>query len=269
MRMFSDYVKKVRASGRSYFTLSQAVKELGVDAASVHSSVKRLKRSGEIISPTKGLYIIVPPENKSFGSLPAEELVPILMRYWKLSYYAGLLTAASYFGASHQKPGGFQVITNKQIKRKLVFGRIRIDFLYKKSLAGLPTQDITVKTGYLIISSPEVTAMDLFLYPCGSGGLNHTATVLSELVEALDPKKLIDLVKKSKQHFWVQRLGYILEKIDTLDSARQKNIINVLVDYMSKRSYTYLPLAPEIPIKGYPRSKRWKIIENAKVESDL
>ena len=60
--MFSEYLKKVRASGRMYFTLEQARKELGATKASVLSAVLRHKRRGELMSPARGLYIIIPPE---------------------------------------------------------------------------------------------------------------------------------------------------------------------------------------------------------------
>ena len=45
-----------------------------------------------------------------------------------------------------------------------------------------------------------------------SACLNHVATVLSELIEAIDEDKLIALVSKSAETYNMQRLGYILEK---------------------------------------------------------
>ena len=47
-KMFSEYLKKVRASGRSYFTFSQAIKELGKTKSSVLSAISRFKKAGEI-----------------------------------------------------------------------------------------------------------------------------------------------------------------------------------------------------------------------------
>jgi predicted transcriptional regulator of viral defense system len=267
--MFSEYLKKVRAKGRIYFTLEEALKDLGVTKASVYSAVSRYKKRGELISPAKGLYVIIPPEYKNLGCLPAEELVPILMAYYKVTYYAGLLTAASYYGASHQKPGAFQVVLSKRFRENLHFGRVRIDFIYKKILSNLPIKTITVTTGYLSISSPEVTAMDLFLYPHESGGINHSATVLSELVEALDPSELIALAKSSRQHAWVQRLGYVLENIDSLVPEHQQIIVDALARYLASEDYRFISLESGLPTKGCSRSSKWKIIENTTIESDL
>ena len=87
------------------------------------------------------------------------------------------------------------IVSDKQIKRGLRFGDVCIKFFYKKSLANLPPKNIleavVVRSGYLKISSPELTAMDLLSYPNPSRGINHTATVLSEIVEKIDPKKKV------------------------------------------------------------------------------
>ena len=172
VKKFSDYLKYVRAGGRQYFTLDQAVSDLQVSREAVLMALYRIKKQGEIISPAKGLYVIVPPEHQRVGCIPAADLVPLLMQYWGANYYAGLLTAALYHGASHQKPQVFQIVSNKRIKKPLVFGQIWIDCIYKRDMENLPTQDVIVHSGYLKISSPELTAMDLLLYPRRSGGLN-------------------------------------------------------------------------------------------------
>ena len=42
-----------------------------------------MQNESKIIAPAKGLCIIVPPGYRLQGSIPAEELVPILMKYVK------------------------------------------------------------------------------------------------------------------------------------------------------------------------------------------
>ena len=268
MAKFSEYLKDLRKSGRLSFTVNEAASDLKISKYNALSSICRIKNRGEIISPAKGFYVIIPPERQLQGCLPAEELVPILMKHLEVNYYVGLLSAAMYHGATHQKPNSFQIISNKQIRKNLKFGQVIIDTIYKKSLINLPLQEITVDSGYLKISSPELTAMDLLLYPSRSGGLNHIATVLSELVQSIDLKKLIELADISNQKFWLQKLGYILEKIDAENPAHKEEIINGLQEYLSSGK-KLIALAPEIPIKGYPRCKKWMIVENTSIESDL
>jgi predicted transcriptional regulator of viral defense system len=270
MSKFTDYLKHLRSSGKSYFSLEEAMKSLGVSKDAVLSVVYRLKKKGDLISPAKGLYVIVPPEHFKLGCIPAEELMPILAKHLGLNYYTALLTAGVYHEATHQKPNSFQVICDKRIRHKSELGHIRIDFIYKKSLANLPINQIVVRTGYLNVSSPELTVMDLLLYPEKSGGLNHIATVLSEIT--LNAKEVIRLAEKYKSKSWLQRLGYLIDKIG--QDSDKENFTNRSVSekaskYLSLQKIEFTPLASEIPKKGYARCKKWKIIENTTIESDL
>jgi predicted transcriptional regulator of viral defense system len=268
MSNFQNYIKSVRAAGRLSFSIEDALTTLGVSRNAVLCGIYKLKKMGDVISPAKNLYVIVPPEYRAIGCLPANELVPILMNHLGLSYYVCLLSAAQYYGAAHQKPQTFQVMVSKQLK-PIICGKVKIEFIFKKSLEDLFIKKIPVKTGFLNVATPELTVMDLFLYPHHSGGLNHIATVLSELVEEIDLEKLIELAKCSEKKFWIQRFGYILEHIDCLETEKQKAIIELLAQYISKKPVSFVALAAELPTKEKPRNHRWMIIENTVIESDL
>ena len=121
MAKFSEYLKNLRQSGRLSFTINQASSDLGISRHNVLASIFRIKKSGEIISPAKGFYVIIPPEHQLQGCLPASQLVPILMQHLKINYYVGLLSCAMYHGATHQKPNSFQIISDKQIRKNLKF----------------------------------------------------------------------------------------------------------------------------------------------------
>lgn len=263
------YMKEIRKDGRRCFTIDDVLKQFQVSRNYARVSLHRLLQSGDLISPVKGLYVIVPPEYQPYGSIPAEELVPILIKYLNVDYYVALLSAAVFHGATHQKPAKFQVISNKRIKHSLSFGEVEIELIYKKSLSNLPTQDFAVSTGYLKIATPELVAIDLLNYPNRAGGLNHVATVLSELVESLDAIKLIKLAQNMKAEYQLQRIGYILEKIEVMDDEKKDSIINEIAEFLKDNMKDYRTLASEIPKTGYPRCKKWKIIENAEIESDL
>ncbi len=269
MMSLINYLKDIRKKGNRSFTLEQVMQDLNVSKNSALVAIHHLKKQGEIISPARGLYVIVPPEYQLQGSIPPEELIPILMKYLNADYYVSLLTAGLFHGASHQRPHRFQVISTKRTQHPLEFGYIKIEFIYKKSIAGLPINDVVVKTGYLKVATPELTAMDLLLYRSKSGGLNHIATVLAELVEVIDADKLIKLAHVSDQIAWVQRLGYILEKIETMEEKKKKNIIDKLALYLKNKMTKFVPLAPQLSRTHFPRSKKWMIIENTTIESDL
>lgn len=264
-----SYIKDIRKDGKRCFTTLDIIEQFHVSHSHARVALHRLLKTGDVISPARGLYVIVPPERQPHGSIPAEELVPLVMQYLGANYYVALLTAGLFHGATHQKPSRFQVISNKRIKHPLIFGDVEINFIYKKSVSELPTQDFTVSTGYLKIATPELVALDLLNYPNHAGGLNHIATVLSELIENLDATKLIKLAKDIKAEHQLQRIGYLLDNIEVMDENLAEVIINALATYVSMRKQKYLPLASEIPKTGYPRCKKWRIIENTEIESDL
>lgn len=267
--MFVEYLEKLRSTGRRYFTSKEITKDLSLSGDAARAGLYRLKRDGKLISPISGLYIIIPPEHKSYGSIPADQLIPIMMKHIDAQYYVALLSAAGFYGASHQKPMMFQIVTNKRIKHSLKFGQVYIKLIYKKLLDDLPTKDFTVSSGYLKVATPELIAIDLLKFPKHAGGMNNIATVLSELVESINVNKLIELAEKLGERHQLQRLGYIIEKIDVMDDDIKSTIITVLAEYVASHVKSYTPLASAISRTGYPRCKKWKIIENTDFESDL
>lgn len=268
--MFSQYIDQLRFDGRRHFTSKEIHGELEVSNCAARSGLSRLKKNKKIISPVNGLYVIVPPEHQPYGSIPAEELIPVIMEYLKADYYVGLLSAGLFFGATHQKPARFQVVTNKRIKHSLEFGAVIIELIYKDSLEGLPTQNFVVNTGYLKVATPELLAIDLFKYRKRAGGISHIATVLSELAPSIDVNKLIALGEQLGEVCQIQRLGFMLEKIDVIEDEEKKEcIVQTLAEYLKNAHRPYVALVPYLPITGHPKCKKWKIIENTDFESDL
>lgn len=264
-----SYIKELRKVGERCFTIEDVLEKFQVSRNYARVALHRLLQSGDLVSPARGLYVIVSPEYQYYGCIPAKELIPLLMKYLNANYYVALLSAALFYGAAHQKPARFQVISTQRIYQPLRLGEVEIEFIYKKSLFNLPTKDFTVDTGYLKVASPELITLDLLNYPNHAGGLNHIATVLSELAENLDANKLIALAEQTNSRYQLQRIGYILEEVDVMDEDKKNKIVNELAEFLESKMKYYIPIASEIKKTGYPRSKRWKIIENAEIESDL
>lgn len=264
-----SYIKDIRKDGKRCFTILDIVEQFHVSNSHARVALHRLLKTGDLISPARGLYVIVPPEHQPHGSIPPQELVPLVMQYLGAHYYVGLLSAGLFHGATHQKPARFQVISDRRIKHPSTFGDVEIDYIYKKSVLELPTQDFTVSTGYLKVATPELVALDLLEYPNHAGGLNHIATVFSELIENLDPIKLINLAKDTHAEYQLQRIGYILDHIDVMDEPGAEIKINALAHHVQENKPSYLPLASEISKIGHSRCKKWRIIENSEIESDL
>ena len=87
----SFYIKEIRKTGQRYFTLEQLMADQGLSKNTALNAIYRLKGHGELISPARGLYVIVPPEHQPHGSIPPQELVPLVMQYLGANYYVALL----------------------------------------------------------------------------------------------------------------------------------------------------------------------------------
>ena len=255
-----DYIENLASGGRYHFSSGQAQAASEASADAVWLALSRMKKQGRIASPARGFYVIIPPEYRSLGCLPADQFIPALMEHLKLPYYIGLLSAAQYYGAAHQRPQEFQVFLEKN-RRPIKCGAVRVTFIARKKLKDVPTRSFNTPRGTLNVSTPEGTAIDLAGYPEHTGGLEQSATVLSELAEHIDP----DLLKKaavSAPMPWVQRLGYLL------DLAEAPNITGPLKAYISEHARNYTLLAPSGQ-KGGTRVPDWKLIVNEEVEPEF
>ncbi|MBU2587276.1 MAG: type IV toxin-antitoxin system AbiEi family antitoxin [Alphaproteobacteria bacterium] len=255
-----DYIAGLMQAGRYLFSSVEAATALGASADAVKLALNRLRRKGEIASPGRGVYVIVPPEYRSLGCLPADQFIPALMAHAKAPYYAGLLTAAQYHGAAHHRPQEFQVMVEKA-RRPIECGLVRIAFHVRKRLSEVPTQNINTPRGFLAVSTPVATAFDLVGYETQVGGLDAIATVLIDLAERLEPQELAALAP-SVPLPWVQRLGYLLELIDEAPRAQH------LKDFVSARARDVVSLQPSVSRDGATRSREWKLFINADIETD-
>ena len=265
----SKYIYGLQKDNQFYFSIREALRDTGLSKGDLLSGINYFKKKGYIFSPFKGFYIVVPVTEQGRGNFPPQDIVLMSMEHLKIPYYVGLLTAAAYHGATHQATFVFQVVVSKQIKKEMIIGDTKIQFICKKGISDVAIQKKMIRTGYLPVSTPEETVKDVMTYYRQCGGLNHQATVLSELIEAVDTEKLISLANRSGTLFWIQRMGYILDSIDTFYEKERDKVVNVLEKFLATKKLRYVPLAPEMPTKNKPRNKKWKIIENTTVQSDL
>jgi len=94
MKFISDLI----ARGRYCFSAEEAVGALGATAVATRAALRRLRQKGELAMPYKGFHVVVPPEFRNIGCLPAGHFIPSLMAYLEEKYYAGLLSAVRVLG---------------------------------------------------------------------------------------------------------------------------------------------------------------------------
>lgn len=187
--------------------------------------------------------------------------IPDLMKYIQQPYYTGFLSAAQFYGASHQKPQRFQVVTLKN-RQPLHCGRVYVEFIANKNVAQMPTKKFNTSAGELLVATPEVIAADLVSAPQHGAGINNVATVLSELAESLDEARLLELTKINPELFWVQRLGYLL------DFLGFNQLADTLLKTLQDKKIFWMRLVSRASTKALSRDKKWKIIVNTDVEPE-
>ncbi len=196
------------ASGRYSASLEEIRELTGLSYAAITSGLQRLRRHRRIFSPARGLYVVIPPEFRSWGVVPAEWFIGDLMRHLGRRYYVALLSAATYHGAAHQAPQTFQVMADGRVLDRAI-ERVRLRFYTSEHAADTPTDMVTVHTGSIPVSSREATAVDLVREPLASGGLNNVASILGEVGE-LDGPALARLAARYGRTL-ARRTGWMVE----------------------------------------------------------
>lgn len=215
----SSFMTDLVSKGRIVFTRDEAVSALGIARGPFYDAAERQQQQGRLISPRHGFYVIIPLRYQRWGAPPPSWYINDLMQHEERPYYVGLLKAAELHGASHQAVMEFQVISDKRLPR-IKAGRSVIAFYYRKDMEALSSaiEDHVTETGLMKVSSVELTAFDLVRYPHAAGGLDHIATVLSDLGNRINLRKLAALAPHFERSV-VQRLGFLLERFGDKDCA--------------------------------------------------
>ncbi|MCC6837051.1 MAG: hypothetical protein IT234_00815 [Bacteroidia bacterium] len=266
-KRLDDWVNDLISEGKISFSLRQAIEAFPkLSEIAVKSSLKRLSVKGNVISIYKGYYLIIPPQYASRGILSPTMFLDAFMKFLKRPYYVGLLNAAAFYGAAHQQPQEFFVLTNFPVLRPTVKKGIKVNYISKSKILDEYLQNRKTETGYLKISSPELTAADLVQFEKRIGGLSRVATVLSELIEEMKPEKINKSFLKQIPATTIQRLGYLLEKV-----VKQKEMADHLYSESIKLNLRFL----RIPLKAsgkkskkLPVDERWNVIVNIEIEMD-
>ncbi len=255
-----DAIVELAASGHYHFTLSELRSTLGVTEAAARQAVSRLAAKGEIASPARGFYVIVPPEYRRLGCLPADQFIPALMEQRRIRYYVGLLSAAQYHGAAHHRPQELQVVIERN-RPAIVCGSVKVAFVSRRNLVCVPVTSVNSPRGTVVVSTVEATAVDLVGYMRRAGGVDRVAGLLSELGEDMDPERLVE-ASRSASVLWAQRLGYLLELVGAADRAA------LLKEHVRQRARSFTKLLPGTDAEDAARSRDWRLLVNASVEVD-
>lgn len=254
------FVEELLGQGRYVFTRQEAGRRLRRSRAATYMALHRLAKAGWLVMPRSGFYVIVDPQHRSAGTLPPEWFIHELMKHMGRPYYVGLLSAAQFHGAAHHRPQEFQVMIEERAVRPIRVGKVQIRFHGKGPFGQAQTQDAKTPTGMMKVATPETTAWDLVRYFKAAGGLENVVTVLSELAEKLDAKRLCGAVKRHGEVIVAQRLGYLL------DRAGRRSLTKGFAEWIADAPLR--PLDPGTPTAGAPESRKWHLLVNAELEPE-
>jgi predicted transcriptional regulator of viral defense system len=232
-----------------------------VSLVAARAAIRRVRDKGRIATPFKGFHVIVPPEYRCLGCLPADQFIPDLMEHLGLTCYVGLLSAAALHGAAHQAPMVFHVVVADN-RPEILCGRVRVEFIARRNVSEVTVERRNTPRGFLTLSTAEATAFDLVGYADRAGGLSNVATVLSELAEVLRAERILMEAEHSPVP-WAQRLGFLLDLVGFGE------LTGPLAEHIAGTAREYVPLRIRWPASGARLVPRWKILLNEDVEPDL
>lgn len=248
-----DFIEVNRKNGRKTFSMKELINFKGGNVNAAKQYVKYSIRKKFIKNLSEGFYAIYSPSEKDSEKISPGDFINQLMSYKKINYYTGLLSASAYYGAAHYRPLVYQVIVDRQIHtpKKILEG---IDFHKKKNIP----ENCIIKQkgnyGFINYSSPALTAYDLFKYENESGTISNIILVISDILPEIKISDIKNLLRNNLEVTYVQRLGFILEKLEAIELA------DPLFEY-SKKATAYVQFS-RLGIKSGNKNNRWKIIEN-------
>lgn len=272
MSNLDHYLDEQLARGRSYFSKDEAVKALGVEADAFTAAANRYAKKHRIVSPRRGFYLILRPEDRIAGAPEPVRWIDPLMKFMKLDYRVSLLRAAAFHGASHQSAMLFQVVVPKQL-RSFDIGRHRIQFIYQANEAFVETnqpewlQQLKSETGFAKVAGVELVLLDSVRYYHKAGGINGVAQIVHDIGSKASPRKLARAAALYENSS-VRRLGFLL---DYFGLERQSKVLVPL----ARSAKSIKPLDPSVkPLMDEladftERDSKWMLAINESVEVDL
>lgn len=262
----ADWIENQMIRGHYIFTKEDVMNlTLLTNNESLQKSLYRLQVKGVIVTPWHNFYVAVPMEYRLKGEVPPSFYINQLMNFLSREYYVSHLSAATFNGAGHQRAMVFQVTTNgKTLVSKMESG-MRLNFFSRKQIPTAYINKVKVQTGFMNVSSVELTALDIVSQEEKIGGLSRAAEILVELSENMswDKEKLNLLVFFSSAI--IQRLGFLLSIIG---EEKLADDLKCLLTQTGK-SIRKVKLKQSKPAtENMEIDRKWKVIINQTIEID-
>ena len=272
MSFLDQYLDELQSRGQTAFTKKEGLSASGQSEKTFSTAITRAIKKKRLLSPRRGFYLILRPEDRIVGAPDPVSWIDPLMQYLCADYRISLLRAAAFHGASHQAVMVLQVVVPKQI-RSIEAGRHRIQFIYqspdvfKKLNTDNWLKQMKSETGFAKIAGIELTLLDTIRYFHKAAGLNGAAQVVHDLGAKAQPDKL---AKASAvfENTSVRRLGYLF---DYFGFDRQAKALIPFVKKAKSMKLLNPSIKPWFDELDAPQEKnmKWKLIVNDTPEIDI
>lgn len=208
-----DLPDHLLSSGVNTFTLADATQLLDRTGDAVRKGLERLTRKRLIFSPARGFYVVVPPQFRRQGTVPATHFIGAMMQTLGRRYYVSLVSSAELHGAIKPAPSEpLQVMVDRHVTDRNL-GTTELWFYKSRHAAydiGIERHD--GPTGPLRLASRELTAVDLVQHANDCGGIDH----VTALLDALGLLRIPTLaeIAGTRGLSTARRLGYLLRHLD-------------------------------------------------------
>jgi len=260
------WIKQREQLGKPCFSLEEARAAFPALPPNVLTmSLSRYRAKGVLQAVHKGFFVVIPPQYALQKRVPDTYYVSQLMAHLGKPYYLSLLSAASFWGASHQAVMVTQLMTRLPQSSTSSQKNNTLRWFYRSEI---PSEFLVSKNGEtapVVYSNAELTAVDLVHWANKIGGLSAVATVLAELRESTNFENAVAGVFKTADVPDIQRLGYLYEVV--LGDRAQGEMIYREMKRLSAvvRNVPLLPGCKDTPLR---RDGRWHIDVNTEVEVD-
>ena len=156
MDSVADWIDAKPPRGNYTFTREEVVEAFPrMKPEVISTTLSREVKKGRIMIPQQGFYVIIPEEYKLRGVVPQAFYIDDLMRYLGRRYYVALLSAGSYYGAAHQVPMTFCVMTEPPTMRDKKTKKYATRFFYRQEIPMEYVEQRQTRTGSVNVSCPE------------------------------------------------------------------------------------------------------------------
>lgn len=271
MNSVQEFIDFRLAQGRGYFAKRAAQTEVRQTPQAIQKAIVRLTKQGILVSPRRGFYLILRPEDRPFGAPDPARWIDPLMKHLGTDYRISLLRAAAFHGSAHQAAMVFQVVSPRQLPN-IEIGRQKVEFLFQSSRAFAKTNrpkwlgQMKTEAGYASVAGVELTLLDICRYFHRAAGINGAAQAVHDLGKKAEPR-ILTKAAGAYENSAVRRLGYLLEHFGHLRQADSLRRYAKQAKSFKALDPSSKPIVAELAAME-EQNPTWKLVINVPVEID-